>query len=440
MIAGYCCRCGPAVEGVAFPGRGGQPAALRPEARSGRQHHRPAGAGRPGDRPRAAVGQAARGLDRLAGHPGRRTRADHRRRRSLSPHHAVRGRGRRLLRGFLQRHALAAVPRRRRRLGVPPAVVGRLPEGQPAVRRGRRRRCRSGLRSSGCTTTNCNWCPQMLRRLRPDLQDRLLPAHPVPAGRAVHAAAAPRRDHHRAARRRPGRIPTARRRPELRQAGPPADRGRGQRRNASSTTAGPFGPPPSRSPSTPPGRPNWPGARTCEPTRPAAARGSRQPAQDSSSASIGWTTPRASTSGCGRSANCWPRATRPSRTPSWCRSPPRAGSGWPPTCSMREADRAAGRRAQRRLRPDRPPRRALPAPVPAPRGTRRVLRRRRRDDRDAAAGRDEPGRQGIRRLPGGRRRSAAAVRVHRRRPGAALRACWSTRTTPTASRTPCGRR
>ena len=163
----------------------------------------------------------------------------------------------------------------------------------------------------------------------------------------------------------------------------------------------------------------------------AAPGGSRATRRRSSWASTGWTTPRASTSGCARSASCSPRSdpavenavmvqiATPSRE--------RLGS----YRRMREADRAAGRRAQRRLRPDRPAGRALPAPVPAARGPGRVLRRRRRHDRDAVPGRDEPGGQGVRRLPGGRRRGAAAVRVHRRRQGTAGRHCWSTRTTPT---------
>ena len=43
-----------------------------------------------------------------------------------------------LLRGLLQRHAVAAVPRRHRQADLPPPVVGRLRRGQPALRRGHR--------------------------------------------------------------------------------------------------------------------------------------------------------------------------------------------------------------------------------------------------------------------------------------------------------------
>ncbi len=54
--------------------------------------------------------------------------------------------------------------------------------------------------------------------------DRVLPAHPVPAGRAVHAAAPAGRDPARAARRRPGRLPAPAGRPELPAADPPPAR------------------------------------------------------------------------------------------------------------------------------------------------------------------------------------------------------------------------
>ena len=57
--------------------------------------------------------------------------------------------------------------------------------------------------------------PKMLRMLRPDLDHRLLPAHPVPAGGAVHADAVADRDRRRLARRRPRRLPPPRRRAEL---------------------------------------------------------------------------------------------------------------------------------------------------------------------------------------------------------------------------------
>ena len=63
-----------------------------------------------------------------------------------------------LLRGVLQRHPLAALPRRRRQAGVPPGVVGRLRHGQPALRREGRRPRRRERAWSGSTTTSSSWC------------------------------------------------------------------------------------------------------------------------------------------------------------------------------------------------------------------------------------------------------------------------------------------
>ena len=78
--------------------------------------------------------------------------------------------GRGLLRGLLQRHPVAALPRRRRPAGVPPALVAGLRAGQPAVRRGRGRGRGARAPRSGCRTTSCSWCPAVLRELRPDLR------------------------------------------------------------------------------------------------------------------------------------------------------------------------------------------------------------------------------------------------------------------------------
>ena len=76
-------------------------------------------------------------------------------------------------------HDVIAPPR------VPPRLVGRLRAGQPPLRRGRRRRGRRRARRSGCRTTSCSSCPRMLRELRPDLRDRLLPPHSLPGIRAL---------------------------------------------------------------------------------------------------------------------------------------------------------------------------------------------------------------------------------------------------------------
>ena len=89
---------------------------------------------------------------------------------TLDPDVADRRGDRGVLRGLLQRHPLAALPRRGRQAGVPPRVVGLLRRGQPALRRAGRRAWPPRTRPSGCTTTSSSWCPQMLRELRPDLR------------------------------------------------------------------------------------------------------------------------------------------------------------------------------------------------------------------------------------------------------------------------------
>ena len=77
---------------------------------------------------------------------------------SLVPVALTRPGGRGVLRGLLQRHPLAALPRRRRQAGVPPRVVGLLRRGQPALRRRGRPRWRPRARPSGCRTTSSSWC------------------------------------------------------------------------------------------------------------------------------------------------------------------------------------------------------------------------------------------------------------------------------------------
>ena len=57
-----------------------------------------------------------------------------------------------------------------RAAGVPPGVVGRLRRGQPALRRPAPPRSPPTARWSGCRTTSCSSCPQMLREQRPDLR------------------------------------------------------------------------------------------------------------------------------------------------------------------------------------------------------------------------------------------------------------------------------
>src|SRR6185436_13362713 len=123
------------------------------------------------------------------------------------------------LRGLFELEPVAAVPRRRRAAGVPPALVGLVPAGERALRARRggrggpgRDRLGAGLPAPAGTGAAPAGTPGPA--------DRVLPAHPVPAGRAVHATAPPRRRAARAARRGSRRLPAPARRAELRPARP----------------------------------------------------------------------------------------------------------------------------------------------------------------------------------------------------------------------------
>ena len=145
------------------------------------------------------------------------------RRHVADPGAADRGRGRPLLRGHVQRLAVAALPRRRREAGVPPALVGHLRAGQQALRRARRGGRRRGRDRLGARLPAAAGPGAAApAAARPD--DRLLPAHPLPALRAVHPAALAVGDRRGAARRRPGRLPAPGRGVQLRPARPPAAR------------------------------------------------------------------------------------------------------------------------------------------------------------------------------------------------------------------------
>ena len=116
------------------------------------------------------------------------------------------GRGHRgPLRGLLQRHALAALPRPRRQAGVPPGVVGQLRRGQRAVRRGGGGGGRGERDRLGARLPAPAGAPDAARAAAGPAH-RLLPAHPLPAGRAVPAAAVAPADPRGAPRRRPGRF------------------------------------------------------------------------------------------------------------------------------------------------------------------------------------------------------------------------------------------
>ena len=99
-------------------------------------------------------------MDRLAGHPGQRRRTHRRRGSAAVPRAAVGRRRLDVLRGFLERHPVAAVPRRHRQADLPPRVVGPLRRGEPALRRGHLAGRRARARPSGFRTTSCSWCPR----------------------------------------------------------------------------------------------------------------------------------------------------------------------------------------------------------------------------------------------------------------------------------------
>ena len=101
-----------------------------------------------------------------------------------------RRRGRAVLRGLLQRQPLAALPRRGRAAGLRAALVGGVParstSASPTPRAEVAATGRHRLGAGLPAPARAGDAPRAAARPA----DRVLPAHPVPAGRAVHAAAA----------------------------------------------------------------------------------------------------------------------------------------------------------------------------------------------------------------------------------------------------------
>ena len=92
------------------------------------------------------------------------------RRRTVARRPADREDVARPLRGLRQLHALAALPRRGRAARLPPAVVGGLPAGQPAIRRGGRRGGRARARLVWVQDYHLQLVPGAAARPAPDLR------------------------------------------------------------------------------------------------------------------------------------------------------------------------------------------------------------------------------------------------------------------------------
>ena len=290
---------------------------------------------------------------------------------------------------------------------------------------------------SGCRTTTCSWCPQLLRELRPDLLIGFFLHVPFPPPELFMQL--PRRvellrgmlgadlvGFQRAAgraQRRPARRQAARRRR------PPTTRSR--------WTAGWCAPARSRSRSTSPrcealaARPDVvePRRSSCAPTWASRAR-------------VLLSVDRLDyTKGIEHRLTAYSELLRDGRVkvrdtvmvqvavPSRERVEQLPGAAGP--------DRGRGRPDQRRVRPGRRTGHPLPQPAVRPGRPGRALPDRRRHGGDPAARRDEPGRQGVR----GRPRATAAARwcsaSSPGRPPSWRTRSWSTRTTWTGSRRPC---
>ena len=342
--------------------------------------------------------------------------------------------------GFSQRDDLAALPRRRGRSGVPPAHVDDYLARQPAVRRRPPRGWRRRAPPSGCTTTSCSWCRRCCA-----------PCDPT-CGSASSCTSRSRRPSCSCSCRGAGR----------------SSRGCSARTSSASTREGGasnflaltdrlLGLSP-RNDSVDVLDESVEGsvrrvdvgafpisidtAAYDELARDPEVQARAQAIREASaardvicSASTGSTTPRASTYGSAPSRSCSPTAGRRRRrvfvqvaTPS--------RENVEEYQRMRDEIELIGRPRSTATTAPSGTTDPVPAPAAGAGGARRVLRRVRRDARDAVPRRHEPRRQGVRRLPDSRRRRAGAQRVHRRGDRAAARRASSTRTTPTASRTP----
>ena len=376
------------------------------------------------------MASTVRRVGRLGRFPRPRAGAVRRGRHRADPGGADRGRPGEVLRGLLQRHPLAALPRRHRAAGVPPPVVGLVPEGEPALRAGGRRPGRAGRDGVGARLPAAAG-PQDAPGAAARPAHRVLPPHPVPAAGAVRAAAVARAGDRGAARCGPRRLPAGRRRGELRahrasahgphdaRADGHAVRGRGAHRArpararggvphldrlARVRRAGPHG--------------RRPRARRCRSVASWATPSS------CCSASTASTTPRASGTASRPTASCCWTAACPRRARRSCRWPARAGRTSGAYQQLRDdvellVGRINGDYGQVGHAPVQYLHQSFPmeemAALYLAADVMLVT---------AAARRHEPGGQGVRRGPVRRPRRARALRVHRRRRRAHRLACW----------------
>ena len=202
------------------------------------------------------------------------------------------------------------------------ALVARLRHGQRAL-------CGGGGRGRGTGSHGLD--PRLSAPARPvdaaeaptRRADRVLPAHPVPAPRAVPAASVAAGDPRRAPRRRPGGVPGTGRGIELRPPRPPRRRRHGNGRGGALR-----GPPDTRRRVSDLGRcrrARW-SRRAIPPCRRGRASSAPSSAIRSSccSESIVSTTRRASIGACERSVSSSPTARSTRRVTWWCRSRCRA--------------------------------------------------------------------------------------------------------------------
>ena len=297
---------------------------------------------------------------------------------------------------------------------VPPPVVGGVRGRQPALRAGRGGTGGAGGDRVGARLPASAGPADAARaaRRRPD---RLLQPHPVPRLRDLRPASVAAAGGRGPARRRPARLPAPRRRHQLPAGLPPGRRPGHQGVHRAGGRAGrPTGGPGRRVPDL--DRREGPGR-----DRPA---GRRRHADQGDQGGGGRAEPDAAGGGPARLHQGHPAPVARLRRAGGRRAA-RAAAGADPGG---QPEPGAGRGvpdAPRRGRGDggpdqRPVRaggllpRALPAPVLPARGDGRAVPGRGRDAGDAAAGRHEPGGQGVRGLPLRRGRRAGAERVHRR--------------------------